>query len=157
MHFEHLVEINDFKNPFVETLSREQVWNGLLHRVENPAAFLPGLAGCVIESRSENRVVRVLDFGAARIRDRVTLTEGEQVRFEIEPGETHAGGSLTITIEEPSPGALFLRFAYATNLDSRSAEDAQYVEYVKSAYQQSDIDTVQVIRTLATGGTALAH
>ena len=43
MNFEHLIQINDPENPLVDTLSREQLWQGLLHRVENPIPFLPGL------------------------------------------------------------------------------------------------------------------
>lgn len=154
MQFEHLIEINDFSNPFFEILSREQVWQGLLHRVEHPEHFLPGLERCEILSRGDGGVERLLNFGAAAIRDRVTLSEGEWVRFDIVAGDTHAGGSLTISLEERRPSALFLRFVYQTNLDSRAADDAQYIGYVKSAYEQSDIDTVRVIRTLATGGNA---
>ena len=71
--------------------------------------------------------------------------------FDILPGEQHAGGSLTITIEEPEPGALFLRFAYHTSLPDQG-EDARYAEFVRSAYHQSDVDCVQIIRTLAAGG-----
>ena len=45
MRFEHLIEINDPLNPLAEILSREQVWSGLMHRVDEPTLFLPGLTG----------------------------------------------------------------------------------------------------------------
>ena len=154
MNFEHLIQINDPQNPLVEFLSREQVWTGLLHRVEDPEPFLPGLESCTILERNGDQLLRELDFGPSVIRDRVTLAELHWVRFDIEPGEQHAGGSLTITIEEPESGALFLRFAYATSFASNpNSEERAYIEYVKSAYQQSDIDCVRLIRTLAAGGT----
>lgn len=153
MKFEHLLQINDLANPLIVPLTRAQLWAGLMHRVENPLPFLPGLEACRIVERSAAGILRQLNFGATVIEDRVTLTEGLWVRFDILPSASHAGGSLTISIEEPQPEALFLRFAYHTNLgEGGPLEDSAYVEYVKSAYHQSDVDTVRIIRTLATGG-----
>ena len=153
MNFEHLLQINDPENPLIEPLSRQQLWEGLLHRVENPVPFLPGLESCSILEHDTNSLLRELDFGPASIQDRVTLAESQWVRFDIVPSETHAGGRLTITIEEPEPGFLFLRFAYETTLASNpNSEERAYIEYVKSAYHQSDIDCVRIIRTLAAGG-----
>ena len=48
MNFEHLIAINDPGNPLIPPLSREQLWEGLLHRIENPLPFLPGLESCAI-------------------------------------------------------------------------------------------------------------
>ncbi len=153
MNFEHLIAINDPGNPLLMPLSRDQLWAGLQHRVENPLPFLPGLEACTLLEQGSDYLLRELDFGAARIRDRVTMQAGKWVCFEIEAGETHAGGCLTITIEEPEPGYLFLRFAYVTSFAATaSAEDQAYVEYIKSAYQQSDLDCVRIIRTLAAEG-----
>ncbi len=153
MKFEHLIQINDPANPLIEALTLDQLWTGLMHRVDNPIPFLPGLERCTIVSREGNELLRELDFGAAVIQDKVSFVEAAWVRFDIQPGDTHAGGSLTITIEEPEEGSLFLRFAYVTNLgDNPASEDAAYVDYVKSAYHQSDIDTVRIIRTLAATG-----
>lgn len=153
MNFEHLIQINDPGNPLIAMLSRDQLWQGLLHRVENPLPFLPGLESCTILERQAATLLRELNFGAAVIQDRVTLSEGAWVRFDILPSETHAGGSLTISIEEPESSQLFLRFAYRTTLaEQGNIEDRAYVEYVKSAYHQSDVDCVRIIRTLAAGG-----
>lgn len=155
MHFEHLIQINDLQNPLLPTLTRDEVWSGLLHRVEDATPFLPGLESCTILQRKADHLLRELNFGAARIHDKVTLAHSHWVRFEILPSEHHAGGSLTITIEEPEPGALFLRFAYATTFATDpNSEDRAYMDYVKSAYHQSDMDCVRIIRTLAAQGTA---
>lgn len=153
MNFEHLLQINDPENPLIESLSRQQLWQGLLHRVENPLPFLPGLEACTILERQSNELLRELDFGPAVIQDRVTLAEAHSVRFDIQACATHPGGSLSITIEEPEPGFLFLRFAYETTLASNpNSEERAYIEYVKSAYHQSDVDCVRIIRTLAADG-----
>ena len=110
--------------------------------------------GAIVE-RTEAHLRRQLNFGAAVIEDKVTQAENHWVRFDIQPGEQHAGGSLTITIEEPEPGALFLRFAYTTSFAANpNSEERAYIDYIKSAYHQSDLDCVRIIRTLAADGTA---
>ena len=154
MNFEHLIQINDPENPMLTPLSRLQLWQGLVHRIENPLPFLPGLETCTIVERRGSEVRRELDFGPAVIEDHVTQAEMSWVRFDIQPSAAHPGGSLTISIEEPAPDSLFLRFAYRTTLASDpNSEERAYIEYVKAAYHQSDIDCVRIIRTLAAGGT----
>lgn len=155
MKFEHLVEINDPGNPLIPLLTRDQLWQGLMFRAEDATRFLPGLDACIILERGDCMLQRRLDFGKAAIEDRVTWSRFEWMCFEVAPTPTHAGGTLTITIEEPEEDHLFLRFAYATTLgESANDEDAAYAEYVKSAYHESDIETVRVIRTLLAGTTA---
>lgn len=154
MNFEHLIQINDPDNPLIESLSRAQLWQGLVHRIEDATPFLPGLERCTILERHADHLLRRLDFGAASIHDRVTQAAMQWVRFDILPSEQHAGGSLTISIEEPEENRLFLRFAYATTFASNpDSEERAYIDYIKSAYHQSDLDCVRIIRTLAAGGT----
>ena len=153
MIFEHLIEVNDLTQALHSPLKREQLWFGLLCRAEDARPFLPGLEACHIIERSDRLLVRELHFGAAVIRDRVQLQPMDWIRFETEAADGHAGGTLTITIEEPAPGALFLRFRYETSLsEAAGSDDARYVEFVRSAYHQSDLDTLDVIRSLAASG-----
>lgn len=150
LQFEHLVEVNDPGNPTEALLSREQLWFGLLCRAEDGRAFLPGLDQCRIVERSEGLLRRELHFGEVLIRDQVRFEPLQWMCFETEANAEHAGGSLTIRIEEPAPGALFLRFQYLTSLaETDSGDDIGYADFVRSAYHQSDIDTVRVIRMIA--------
>ncbi|MCL2524467.1 MAG: DUF1857 family protein [Betaproteobacteria bacterium] len=142
MQFEHLIALDD-----PPPLTRQQAWAGLVQRMENPLPFLPSLEACTILERHADHLIRELDFGAARIRDRVTWAEAYWVRFEIEPTGQHAGGSLRISIEEGEAGRLLLRFAYATH--GAGSEDEAFGEIIQAAYRQSDHDCVRVIRALA--------
>lgn len=151
LKFEHLIEVNDLANPLQTLLTREELWFGLLCRAEDARAFLPGLEACRIVERSDTTMVRSLHFGHAVIRDRVTFEPLQWIRFESEATPEHAGGSLTISIEEPEQGALFLRFCYRTTLPE-GGEDGRYAEFVRAAYHQSDVDTVRVIRMIAESG-----
>ncbi|NTV11511.1 MAG: DUF1857 family protein [Zoogloea sp.] len=152
MRFEHLIEINDPLNPLIEPLTREQVWEGLMYRVEEPGVFLPGLDNCEILERDAGKVERRLSFGQATIHDSVRFELLEWVCFESRANEQHAGGSLTIRLEQPDMHRLYLRFTYETSLPEGMAEGVQVAEYVKSAYRESDVDTVRIIRMIAENG-----
>ena len=96
---------------------------------------------------------RALYFGSAHIRDTVTFVHHEWVCFESAANAEHAGGKLTIRLEQPDPNSLYLRFTYSTSLpDGMSAgEGLQVSEFVKAAYRESDVDTVRIIRMIAAG------
>lgn len=150
MNFEHLVQINDPLNPLAEVLTREQLWEGLVLRAEQPQLFVLGLDSCTILARTTDTLERELQYGHATVRDRVTFTPRESVRYDILATEAHIGGSLTMTIEQPDDLQLFLRFEYATTLPTPDSEDTrQTSEIVKSAYREADIDTVRLIREYA--------
>lgn len=149
MQFEHLIEINNPGNPMIPQIARDQLWRGLMFRAEDATHFVPGLEACIILERGECRLERRLDFGNAAILDRVTWVEGDWMCFAVAATESHAGGRLTIAIEEPEETHLFLRFTYQTTLgECTDDDDNAYAEFVKSAYHDSDIEMVRVIRTL---------
>ena len=157
MRFEHLIAVNDPELIFLSPLSRAQVLAGLMRRVEDARPFLPGLDACEIVARGEGWAERRLSFGATVITDRASFVVDSFVCFESSPSESHGGGRLTIAIEEPEPGQsdqseqLFLRFTYQTvHAVGAEAENAAYESFLQQAYEAADIDTVQVIRLLAT-------
>jgi len=153
MRYEHLVQVNDPLQPLLTEVSREQLRRGLQRRAEQPVEFVLGLDGATIEARDDApggvRLARTLDFGSFRVRDRVTLDANGSFT-EIEAGATHAAARLTIRIEEPVPGSLFLRFVYES--DDAEAGDAVSRQLREQAYRAADIDTVWRIRDLAERG-----
>ena len=158
MHFEHLVAVNDAGIPATEFLTRAQLWAGLMYRVLDARPFLPGLDQCRILARNgdDTAFARRLNFGAISMDDRVSVVIDppvQSVRFETANSPTHGGGVLTICIEEPESGCLFLRFNYETEFAAGAeAEDSPYSEFLRQAYIAADIDTVRVIRMLTASG-----
>ena len=60
---------------------------------------------------------------------------------------------LTMTVEEPHPGALFVRFEYDDHQpDIDGDEAAFYNGFRREAYKEADIDTIRMIRQLAAEG-----
>ncbi len=62
MNFEHLIQINNPLNPLVDSLTREQLWEGLVLRTEQPQLFVLGLDSCAILAREGDTMERELHF-----------------------------------------------------------------------------------------------
>jgi hypothetical protein len=153
MKFEHLVQVNDTHNPLIYQLTRDQLWQGLVFRAEEPLTFVLGLDGFTILSWSDNAMKRELRFGQTLIVDQVTFVPPEKVHYAIHPGSEYPEGSLTMEIEEPTPGDLFVRFTYEIMPSGEECEDGiQYDAFKKQAYCEADIDTIRRIRELAENG-----
>lgn len=153
MKFEHLIEINDPLNPLIDALSIKQLWSGLVLRAESPKLFVPHLDECIIDERTETGFRRRLRYGELVIEDRVVLEPMRQVRYLVSAQQDISESSLTMTIETPTDETLFVRFQYEDGHDAQTdAANAMYDEFRRSAYVESDIDTIGMLRDLASQG-----
>ncbi len=153
MKFEHLIEINDPLNPLIDELTVEQLWRGLVLRAESPKLFVPHLDEAVIDERGDQGFRRRLRYGELLVEDRVVLTPRSCVRYEVPAQNEITASSLTMTIEQPNAHSLFVRFAYDDGHDAATdAANAMYDDFRRSAYVESDIDTIRVLRDLAAEG-----
>jgi hypothetical protein len=153
MKFEHLIEINDPLNPLADTMTREQLWRGLVLRAEDPKLFVPHLDECTIGQRESGSFARRLRYGELVIDDVVYLTPLQEVRYEVPAQGEIAASRLTMTIEAPSEGVMWVRFLYDDGNPSATDEMGKMYEgFKKSAYQEADIDTVKIVRQMAAEG-----
>lgn len=153
MKFTHLVEINDPLNPLIETLTREQLWRGLVLRAETPKVFIPWLDRCTIVEKTATSLSRISHYGELTVHDTVTFIPQQQVVYTIPAQRDIPASSLTMTIEEPEPNILFVRFEYKDSSgEPMDEEQAMYNDFRKSAYQEADIDTIRVIREMVENG-----
>ena len=153
MKFEHLIQINDPMNPLIDTLTREQVWHGLVLRAEDPKMFIPHLDACDIVEREAGAFRRRLTFGELVIEDQVFLTPLQEVRYEVPAQGEIAASSLKMVIEAPGDAVLLLRFCYDDGQGEHTdPANAMYDDFKRSAYQEADIDTVRILRQLAGEG-----
>ncbi len=157
MRFEHLVQINDPLQPLLTEVSRAQLWRGLVRRAERPTEFVLGLAGATIHERTDQaglmQFTRTLDFGNFTVCDRVRLTDDTLCVIDVEAAAAYPASRLTIRIEEPAPGSLFLRFTYeAEDQPQQNGLDTLTRQLREQAYRSADIDTVWRIRDLAERG-----
>jgi len=157
MRYEHLVQINDPLMPLLDTLTRNQLWQGLMLRAEDPTQFVLGLERATIHSHEVrgdvHELTRTLDFGSFRVEDRVRLVRDRGSEIRTEAGPTWPASRLAITIEEPAPDLLFLRFVYEFDEAAGGDErDPVIVGLREQAYERADLDTVVRIPALAEQG-----
>lgn len=153
MKFAHLIEINDPLNPLIDPLSRSQLWRGLMLRATEPKTFVPQLDRCTLLEQSGLHLARELQYGDLVLRDNVRFLPQQQVVYDVPAQEGMPQSRLTMTIEEPESGVLFVRFEYENaSTPEEDASNSMYDDYRRSAYQESDIDTIRTIRQLAEAG-----
>ncbi|MDR0933809.1 MAG: DUF1857 family protein [Burkholderiaceae bacterium] len=151
MRFEHIIEINRPEDPRVVPLTRLELWRGLVLRAEQPELFMPQLDVCTIVERSATSVTRRLAFGNLVIHDQVRYHARHRVHIEVpEQGEIPPS-ALVMTIEEPQPERLFVRFAYEDSSPDEGP-DAFYNDFRRSAWREADIDTIRTIREMVATG-----
>lgn len=156
MKYEHLIQMFDPQMP-AAGLSRLQLWQGLVMRAEDPQRFDENISEARILARSEGILQREVRFGGLVIRERIHFVELDVVHYHTEPSDEHIGGQMSMRIEEPQPGQLFIRFTYINDLPENpgvtdSSDPSYYVPYLKSAYQQADMQTAKRILELAAEG-----
>ena len=147
MRFEHLLQVNDLSDPRLLPMSRSELWRGLMLRVESPQRFPLGPDRC--ESRAgtaDDERVRRIHYGNLRFDDRVRLDFERRIEFLPEPHGDAPPVRLTLTIEEPAPGALFLRFVYTAD-GIASAEATALQGYREQAWLENDRDMLRSLRT----------
>ena len=153
MKFEHLIEINDPLNPLLDALTIGQLWSGLVLRAEAPKLFVPQLDEAIIDERTDDSFRRRLRYGQLVIEDRVRLEPMQRVVYDVPAQNEITASTLTMSIEQPTADTLYVRFQYDDGHDAETdAANAMYDEFKRSAYKEADIDTVGMIRELATQG-----
>lgn len=156
MKYEHLVQMF---HPHLENagLNRVQLWRGLVMRAEQPQQFDENISSATLLSREEGVLQREIRFGDLVVRERIHFVEMESVHYHTEPSDQHIGGQMSMCIEEPNEGQLFIRFTYVNDLPEESAttdsnDPSYFVPYLKSAYHQADMQTAKRILELFARG-----
>ncbi|HEU4460582.1 MAG TPA: AtaL-like protein [Methylibium sp.] len=149
MRYEHLLQVTDPLDPAVPPMSRDELWRGLMRRVESPQSFELGPDHCEVEPGADaSRRRRSIHFGALRFDDEVHIEPMQRLVFATDPREGTATVGLTISIEEPEPGALFLRFVYAVDepASGTTVEDQALQRYREQAWLEMDRDMLRTLR-----------
>lgn len=153
MKFEHLIEINDLNNTSAPLFTREQLWNGLVLRAEFPTIFITSLDNCIITARNLDSLTRTLQFGKMKVHDHVSFNFLDHVHYRVHKQGDIPESTMRMTIEEPSPLDLFVRFSYdLQQVEMDDKEKAIYEQYRRSAYIETDNETVNILREMHRAG-----
>lgn len=109
-------------------LTRGQLWQALLLKVEDATLFVPGMTSCRVLERRGNEVFREIVWRGQPRRQRVTLHPEHTVEFEHL--SENARGKVVNQIEEDADGTLRLRFTFLLDaiagIAPGSAEEQAY-------------------------------
>lgn len=148
MRYEHLVQVNDSTRPDIRPLTRTELWRGLLLRAARPELFDTSIDATTTLEESATSLLREVRRAQRCLTERVELTPETMVTITAVGGSDLAGSHLEMRIEEPAPGALFVRFTYALRGPAVPTDDGER-QALKQAYYFADLDTVRHIRVTA--------
>jgi hypothetical protein len=138
------IPVNEPGHP---TLTRGDVWQGLVMKADNALPFVPAMTHCkVLNREGANVFVREIEFRGERCRERITMTPQQQVEFVRLDGSVL--GTILNLIEEDDSG-LGLRFSFKLKLagvEDGSTEETEYGKIVEQDYLKAVDATLAAIR-----------
>ena len=149
------VLVNDPAEPDAPTLTRDDVWDGLVMKAENALPFVPKMEKCDVVEHKENFILRDVNFAGDDLREAVTLTPKSKVEFKRVEGRVL--GTITNEILGDSTDDLELKFSFALEIDgveAGSKEEKDYEENMRGAYEGAVVATLGAIRQVAAQRTA---
>lgn len=148
---EDSVAVNDPSRPDLPVLNRHQVWQGLVMKAEDATRFVPIITHCKVIERFEGGLIREINVGEQRVRERVTFLPEQRVRFVQLDGPAK-GGAVDNIIDEDKDGTLRLRFVFYVppggSLDGLGSKDGAPTD-LKAIYRQALESTLATVRKLA--------
>ncbi len=134
-------------------LTRDDVWHGLVLKAENALPFVPAMTRCEVIERTDDMILRTIEFRGEEFGERITFTPKRQVRFERTHGSVM--GTIRNEIEEDDLGQLSLRFSFDLELDgveAGSKEEQEYESTMKDDYLKAAGATLAAVRRMVAEG-----
>ena len=74
--------INPDKSGAVPILSRNQVWRGLMMKVDDARPFVPLMTKCEVTERWDNGLLRDIAFDGMALSEKITFYPKQKIEFE---------------------------------------------------------------------------
>ena len=144
--------VNPAENAGAISLTRDQIWRGLMMKVDDAKPFVPLMTKCEITERFENGVVRDIVFDGMALRERIICYPQEKVEF-LRVGAGAEMGTIWNEILEDADGSLHLRFAFELEIPGlTAAEEEAYREKRATGYLNAVQATLEHLRKLVAEG-----
>ena len=139
--------INPDKNGTVPSLTRDQVWEGLLLKVYDAQPFVPLMTRCEVTEELENGIVREIVFDSMPLKERIILYPKEKIEF-IRVGFGEEMGTIWNVILEER-GELFMQFAFELEIANLTHQELnEYKEKRATGYLHAVQATIDHLREL---------
>jgi hypothetical protein len=151
---EHIVRINDATIPKGAWLTREQLWLGLAATMREPGTHDDSIDDCTTTHQTGDTLELRVARGHTTVLHTITQRPPDALSLRSLCQATGESATLDISIEEPAPGALFVRFAFELP-DSASEDSVEEGNARRAAYEAYARDIVRSARRLASGVVTL--
>ena len=144
--------VNPDKSGKTVILTRDQIWEGLMMKVDDARPFVPLMTRCDVTERFENGVVRDIVFDGMALKERIILYPKEKVEF-IRVGIGIEMGRIWNEILEDETGELHLRFAFELEVTNLTEDmEQEYREKRAAGYLNAVQATLDYLRQLSADG-----
>ncbi|KAH0566053.1 hypothetical protein GP486_000546 [Trichoglossum hirsutum] len=134
------------------TLTKDEVWSGLMKKARRPQDYVPVINHCELLSEDENGLLRDVDIQPGKFmpggltREKVTWVKKIRVDYVMQGDKPQT--ITNILSEGPAPGELYLTFSYELERDVEpgSAEEAAVWENIRAGAQKSVEGALKAIR-----------
>ena len=134
------------------SISREQMWKGLVMKAEYAVPFVPAMKECRILERFDDGFLREVHLRGSVMRERIVFTPEVEVYFKrVDPPN---GGWITNVISDSNRG-LLLTFTFALTfpgIAEGSNDERQHGDAVKDSYVAAISATLAETRRRAREG-----
>ncbi len=144
--------VNPDKSGNTPILTRDDLWNGQMRKVDDAKPFVPLMTKCEVTRRFENGVVRDIVFDGMELKERIVFYPKERVEF-LRVGVGDEMGTIWNEILEDEKGELHLRFAFELEVPNLNEEQEQeYKEKRAKGYLNAVQATLDYLRNLRVEG-----
>src|SRR6266705_35203 len=147
----HALPVNVAGEPQLDPAA---VWDGLVLKATNALPFVPSMTYCDVTERYSDTIFdRDIDFRGVRFTERITLERPHRVMF------TRIAGPVLGTIANEIEGDgddLRLRFSFALVVEGGSAREQEYADSMTGDYLKAVAATLNAMRRIAEGASAVS-
>ena len=138
------IQVNE---PGKSTLSRTDVWQGLLMKANNALPYVPMMQKCEVIERGDGWLLRDILLNGNPLTERVTFEPEKRVIFERTAGDER--GRIENVIGEDAHGNLTLTFSFGLTkegIPEDTEAEARHFAPMEGAYMGAVASTLAAVR-----------
>jgi hypothetical protein len=142
--------VDDLADPHARKADREQVWQSLLAKAENPLGYVPPITECRILERYEDGFLREIIRNGSRLVQRVTPVPTERIVFtHLDDPEV---ASITNILDEDDQGRLTftIEIELAPTGESMALAQSEFLRATDEYFTGVLPPIIETLRSLAT-------
>lgn len=144
---DNTLPVNADLGPNDPPITRAQIWQGLMMKVEDAVPFVPAMTVCTVTERFEGGLMRDIVFGGEPMTEKILFHPMERVDFIRTAGIEM--GTIVNEILEDKNGELLLRFGFTLEREGMphgSAAEKEFADTMAKGYLIAVQATIDEIR-----------